>query len=100
MQLKQLARLADERWASKPSYLDKPREQPGPATIPRDPAAYVGQTEPDEKEGVRSGVESPADQTDTRSGAKADKKNPWAQERGGPSEGWQPKSWTPDAARR
>ncbi|OGM46899.1 hypothetical protein ABOM_004425 [Aspergillus bombycis] len=33
IQIKQLARLADERWASKPSYLDMPQtKQPAPAT--------------------------------------------------------------------
>ncbi|KAA6413796.1 MAG: NADH:ubiquinone subunit [Lasallia pustulata] len=43
-QLKQLARLADERWAAKPSFLDDPRKmaQAGPATLPRDSGGYEG----------------------------------------------------------
>ena len=43
LQLKQLAQLADERWASKASYLDAPKEtaQPAPATVARDPGGYT-----------------------------------------------------------
>ncbi|KAL9625105.1 MAG: hypothetical protein Q9160_000834 [Pyrenula sp. 1 TL-2023] len=93
--MKQLAQLADERWASKPSFLDKPRPQPAPITKPRDPGGYVGQTEPDDKEGVRSAVDTPAEGS-----AKPAKENPWAKNAAGPSEKWQPESWTPGASRR
>lgn len=95
MQLKQLARLADERWASKPSFLDKPKEQPRPATLPRDPGGWAEQTEPDEKEGVRNAVGTPAEIQET-----AKKDNPWKRQRGGPSEEWQPEAWTPKPVKR
>ena len=104
-QLKQLARLADERWASKPSFLDAPREtsQPQPATIPRDKGGYVGQTEPDEKEGVRNAVGGLGEIGDVeaiRSEKKGEKDNPWKQRRGNPGESWQPEAWTPGPLRR
>lgn len=42
--MKVLARLADERWKSKPSFLDKPkdgsRQQPGPGTLLEDKGGY------------------------------------------------------------
>ena len=83
LQLKQLAQLADERWVSKKSYLDAPKDtaQPAPATLPKDPGGYGGQTEPEEKQGVRSAIQSPYKQ-------------------GAPSENWQPESWQPGAAKR
>ena len=86
LQLKQLAQLADERWASKPSYLDAPKDtgQTAPATSPRDPGGYVGRSEPEEKQGVRSGI----------------KDNPYNVQRGGPGEKWQPESWQPGVAKR
>ena len=96
-QLKQLARLADERWASKPSFLDAPKDtaKPGPAMLPRDKGGYVGQTEPKEKEGVRNavgGVGEVENLTETTS----DKKNPWQTSRKGRAgEDWQPEAWTP-----
>lgn len=120
-QLKQLARLADERWASKPSYLDAPRQpqeqQPHPATkttgdtseMPASPAtatAFHNAVETPgrgevEKEATRpvkkDGAQNSRDEQSTVSGAK----NPWAaSDRSGPSEKWQPESWTPSASRR
>ncbi|KAL9108406.1 MAG: hypothetical protein Q9227_006867 [Pyrenula ochraceoflavens] len=95
IQLKQLAQLADERWASKPSFLDKPKTQPEPASKPHQPASLSGRTEPEKNEGVRNAVEPPAE-VETK--AKGD--NPWKIDRGGPSEGWQPEAWTPTGARR
>ncbi|KKY25075.1 hypothetical protein UCRPC4_g02132 [Phaeomoniella chlamydospora] len=94
-QMKQLARVADERWASKPSFLDKPRAQPAPATMPKDPRAFAPQTALNEKQGVRDAIEGPEKkrQADT-------KKNPWQQPRGVPGEGWQPEAWTPGAVKR
>ena len=91
-QMKQLARVADAKWASKPSFLDKPRPQPGPATLPRDPAGYVPQTEPEEKkEGVHNAVEG-----GSKPKRRTEEDKPWkTAQRGGPSEGWQPESWTP-----
>ena len=33
-------------------------------------------------------------------GSEVEKKNPWAREKRGPGEGYQPESWTPGSARR
>ncbi len=94
--LKHLAQLADERWASKPSFLDKPRAQPGLETVPRDPGGYAQQTEPDEKEGVRNAVGTPGEL-----GKKVKKgESPWKTRKGGPSEEFQPAAWSPGVARR
>ncbi|MCJ1371204.1 hypothetical protein MMC20_002419 [Loxospora ochrophaea] len=52
-QLKQLAALADQRWAEKPSFLDRPEEtrQRGPGTVPRDKGGYVEGREVDSSGG-------------------------------------------------
>ena len=107
-QLKHLARLADERWASKPSFLDSPKatSQPGPATLPRDPGGYVGQTEPDQNEGVRNAVGSLGEVSELEDPVKEGRKpakardNPWHLKGRNPGEGWQPESWTPGASKR
>jgi NADH dehydrogenase [ubiquinone] 1 alpha subcomplex assembly factor 2 len=97
-QLKYLAQQADERWASKPSFLDKPRGQPKPATMPKDPGGYAVQTEPDEKEGARSAVDTPPVEPEPPKSAKrADLRKQAGS--GGPSERWQPESWTPGSAK-
>ncbi|MCJ1257203.1 hypothetical protein MMC24_005028 [Lignoscripta atroalba] len=107
-QLKYLARLADDRWASKPSFLDAPKatSHPGPATLPRDPGGYAGQTEPDEKEGVRNAVggvgevgESETSSQEKRNRGKASD-SPWQVNRGNPGDGWQPEAWTPGPVKR
>ena len=102
IQLKQLARLADERWAAKPSLLDPP-PQPSkhePQTILRDKGGYVGQTEPKEKEGVRNHIAGASD-TDPSQGPEAvtkkERKSPWEVNRGSPGEEWQPQAWTPSS---
>jgi len=98
VQLKNLAQQADERWASKPSFLDKPLEQPKPATLPKDPGGYGPQTEPDEKEGVRSAVDTPVPDPEPPESMR--KPDPWKRAQGGgPSEKWQPASWTPGSAK-
>lgn len=106
LQLKQLARLADERWASKPSFLDDPRKlaQAGPATLPRDRGGYQGQTEEEGKEGVSSviggaqdivgGLEEKGMGKVGRGGERGD--NPWKKSGGqNPGADWQPDAWTP-----
>lgn len=95
--LKHLAVLADERWASKPSLLDRPNIQSGLGTVPRDPAGYAGQTELEEKEGVRSAVRTPGEIGQGK-GGKED--NPWKRQRGGPSEEFQPAAWSPGPVKR
>lgn len=113
-QMKQLAQQADERWNSVPSFLDSPeRQQPAPAIGVKDPGGYVQQTEPEQSEGVRSAVEGPEKVADASEGRPQDegrfrgatkekqaKENPWHKQQGGPSEGWQPQSWTPGAVSR
>ena len=103
-QIKHLARLADERWDSKPSYLDKPEtHQPGPATRTTNttlhPAEQHGQPAPSEPPhpGVSNAVRS--DEQAAAEGGQS-KEDPWAKARGGPSENWQPETWAPAAARR
>jgi NADH dehydrogenase [ubiquinone] 1 alpha subcomplex assembly factor 2 len=99
IQMKKLAQLADERWASKPSYLDKPQtQQPTPATRTSGPTVHPSESSgpPPDQPGVENAVESQVE------GTKKDKteKNPWARAPSGPGETWQPASWTPSAARR
>jgi len=100
---------ADERWASKPSLLDRPTVQPGLETIPRDPGGYAGKTEPAEKEGVRNAVGTP-EEIEEAKGGKGDNPwkrqkggkgdNPWKRQKGGPSEGFQPEAWSPGVVKR
>ena len=104
-QLKHLAKLADERWAAKPSFLDLPREtsQPGPGTVPRDRGGYEGQTEPGGKESI-GGSEDDARKISTdreeKSTPRKEKENPWKSKRGNAGEGWQPQAWTPGSSKR
>ena len=105
VELKQLAKLADERWAAKPSFLDAPREpsQYEPGTIPRDKGGYVGQTEADEKVEVKNhvvGVEGTQTMERPSRQGKTKKSNPWNVQRGTPGEEWQPEAWTPGSAKR
>jgi NADH dehydrogenase [ubiquinone] 1 alpha subcomplex assembly factor 2 len=109
IQIKQLAQLADMRWASKPSYLDKPQtKQPRPATRTSDatlnpPMGAVG--EGPKTHNAVSGAEAtkatgtmtPTPTPDVTPTAKED---PWAKARASDSENWQPESWTPSSSRR
>jgi NADH dehydrogenase [ubiquinone] 1 alpha subcomplex assembly factor 2 len=95
-QIKYLARLADERWASKPSFLDKPQEQRlGPAMQSSDPAYRADPTQTDNQAGFRSAIG-----TETELQHQGKRKNPWTRETGAPSEKWQPQSWTPEVTKR
>ena len=115
--MKQLAAEADERWKSIPSYLDSPKQQqPQPAIGVQDPGGYVGQTEPEQPEGVRSAVDDqekvdassegkPQDEGRFKGKTKEKKPKgpaPWDKLRpkGAPSENWQPQEWTPGVASR
>ncbi|KAA8649862.1 hypothetical protein EYZ11_005872 [Aspergillus tanneri] len=100
LQIKRLARLADERWASKPSYLDKPQTQhPMPATKTSDDTLN-----PPTRRTNSAPSQGGNDVTETENQAKdktpTAKEDPWAQTRGGPSENWQPDSWTPKTSQR
>jgi NADH dehydrogenase [ubiquinone] 1 alpha subcomplex assembly factor 2 len=116
--MKELAAEADERWTSKESFLDAPQQQqPGPAIGVRDPAGYAPMTEPEDKQGVSSGVEVEEKVGRAMEGEKVDEgrfrgetrerprereEAPWANQapKGSPGESWQPSSWTPGAAPR
>ncbi|KAI5359291.1 Putative NADH dehydrogenase [ubiquinone] 1 alpha subcomplex subunit 12 [Septoria linicola] len=115
--MKQLAAEADERWNSKPSFLDAPtRNQPQAATGLKDPGGYAPQTEPEAKQGVRSAVDEP-EKVEAASQGKQEgldegrfkgtktrdrKENPWEklQPKGNAGENWQPQGWTPAPAQR
>ncbi|PLB40087.1 uncharacterized protein BDW47DRAFT_5778 [Aspergillus candidus] len=119
MQIKQLARLADERWASKPSYLDKPATNATPAPATANPADAVTapaatpaapastpdapaaqESLPQQQTNPAAGTETKPKTDDTTTTTKKDK-DPWAAAgKGGPSEKWEPAPWTPSAARR
>ncbi|KAB8079220.1 hypothetical protein BDV29DRAFT_165125 [Aspergillus leporis] len=102
LQIKQLAKLADERWASKPSFLDMPNTQkPSPAT------QTTGATLNPSSLGInassaQSGVAVPTPKTkeESHSEAPAVKEDPWAKARGAPGEDWQPKPWAPKVSHR
>ena len=97
-EIKHLARLADERWAEKPSYLDKPQEQQtGPAMQASDPTYRNGPTHKEDRVGVKDAVGTAAELEEV---GKKKKKNPWTKALGGPSEKWQPESWTPGTPKR
>jgi NADH dehydrogenase [ubiquinone] 1 alpha subcomplex assembly factor 2 len=83
--IKRLAHLADERWASKSSFLEKPSDQPKPATAPKDPRADAGATKAEKQRGIESVVEIGAETAGVSKG-------------GGPRERWQPETWTPRPA--
>ena len=96
--IKELARLADERWASKPSFLDKPSEQPRPATAVQDQGGYVqSPEEAGREEEVKNTVQGSEMEDKQETTKWARKQNQWDQHRGGPSEDWQPRAWNPNA---
>jgi len=97
--LKQLARLADERWANKPSYLDRPRnQQPAPVTRSTDPTYPATAASREGQTTVRNDIDSP-DEAQERQ-RREEKEKPWTKQTGGPSEKWQPGSWAPTVSPR
>ena len=100
----QLARLADERWASKPSFMDRPRQgttqtMPVPATKLKHPGADThdaSQTGDPARHRVGHAAAGPTGVLG--SAGKTEGKNPWDINRGAPDEQWQPESWNPRAA--
>jgi NADH dehydrogenase [ubiquinone] 1 alpha subcomplex assembly factor 2 len=88
---KVLAAEADERWNKKESLISKPaekRQRLGSGGIEEQRVTE------DEVEHVRQGG--------SVEGARKERslENPWAKKGGGPSEGWQPETWTPGVAPR
>jgi NADH dehydrogenase [ubiquinone] 1 alpha subcomplex assembly factor 2 len=82
--IKKLARLVDERWESKSSFLEKPSDQSKPTIAPKDSRADTNPTKVEKEQGIESVVGSDP----TIGVPKGDS----------PSERWQPKTWTPRPA--
>ncbi|EAW10749.1 uncharacterized protein ACLA_052210 [Aspergillus clavatus NRRL 1] len=103
IQIKRLAQLADERWASKPSYLDKPQtQQPAPATNTSDATINPPKETAHQKQNqtTHNAVSGTGAVEQKRDGVPPAKEDPWAKARSANSEGWQPESWTPSSSSR
>lgn len=89
IELKRLAQAADERWASKPSVLDKPR-----TIVERLPGGDSAETEEisheRDEERQRKDPEEPREKQES----------PWKGARGNPGENWQPQTWAPGVLKR
>lgn len=113
IQLKHNARLADERWASKKRYIEKPAKQQeekverptiggeGQEAIQGDDALKMETANKD----VRSAVAGSAEQA--RQSGRTKELDPWEQERkkqketaANPGGTWQPEAWSPGVKRR
>ena len=81
--LKYLARAADERWAAKPSVLDKPPGSTAGALSENKEINPIGQVS--RLEGGQRLVEE----------RKKGKANPWKVRTGKAGEEWQPEAWSP-----
>jgi NADH dehydrogenase [ubiquinone] 1 alpha subcomplex assembly factor 2 len=97
-QLKHNAQLADERWASKPRYIERPKprtplsaRQEGAREQETASGAATAKTAMQENEGV-----------ETQRPSKETKENPWAQSDAGSNPGskWQPEGWVPGTLKR
>lgn len=99
-QIKELARLADERWASKPSFLDKPKTQsiptqPNNAALSETPASDV---HPESK--TRTSTPSEMTPSPETASTATHKENPWNNASdANPGEEWQPEAWSPNSKR-
>lgn len=96
LSIKRLARIADERWASKPSLLDGPELQQAPMEMKiGDPGGYA-QTMPKDELGVKNAVVGTQEMT------RGKKKDPRDETRrtGNPGDDWQPRAWDPNLGAR
>jgi NADH dehydrogenase [ubiquinone] 1 alpha subcomplex assembly factor 2 len=93
-QLKLLAKAADDRWAAKPSVLDKPRR--GNFELGVGEGEVVGTKEEVGGGKERGALEERGHEKDKLKG----KENPWKVNRGRAGEEWQPEAWTPDPGKR
>ena len=93
IQLKQRAQLADERWAAKPSVLDKPRRGNQELGVgDGEKEGTVGRRW-EEGKTTAAGEKVEKDQSE---GEKKERKDPWQhRDRGVPGQTWQPEAWTP-----
>jgi NADH dehydrogenase [ubiquinone] 1 alpha subcomplex assembly factor 2 len=101
-QIKQLAKLADERWASKASFLDKPKTQPGAVNQPAGPSLSHPIADTQAAQDAPASAAPPnvpkADPASTAPETK--KENPWAKaSQNNPGEEWQPEAWSPTSKR-
>ncbi|KAJ5109179.1 hypothetical protein N7456_005854 [Penicillium angulare] len=97
-QMKELARLADERWASKASYLDKPNTQQNTAGIESGSATTTESTTSAHTPSSHAQAPQPEP---TGPPPKIEKEvNPWAKSDKQTSGGeWQPDAWNPTSQR-
>lgn len=86
-ELKYLAQAADERWAAKPSVLDRPRRE----------ALQAGKGDNDIKADGANSVERKKQIWKETEDNEAQKRNPWRAKQGNPGERWQPEAWAPAA---
>lgn len=101
-QMKELARLADERWASKPSFLDKPKTQHQTPGIGAEPATTNANSGPVPVSADAPSSSTQAPQPDPTSTPPKTRKeeNPWAKaDRQAPGGNYQPESWSPTSKR-
>jgi len=107
--MKQLAARAEDRWKAQSSFLDHPnKQQPQPALQPRDPAGNVGQTEPEDKQGVRNVAGTEEEVKEAVAGEEHDKgrfkgdtkESSWMPKAGGLNQEQEPAPWAPKIARR
>jgi NADH dehydrogenase [ubiquinone] 1 alpha subcomplex assembly factor 2 len=94
--MKELARLADERWASKPSFLDKPKTQPAPQTN----NAAVNESSENAAQPVETQASAPETAQEPAPAVETPKENPWKNaSRDNPGAEWQPEAWSPSSKR-
>ena len=100
--LKRLARAADERWAAKPSVLDKPRRDNQELAIgDGDIKGTVGQQgETAEGRGLDPVERQEAIETKRQEGGAKGKENPWTVRQGKAGEDWKPEAWSPGPINR
>lgn len=98
-QLKILAKQADERWAAKPSVLDSPTatSQARSATLPLNRESAE---EPPKSDDQRSEEDATSEVVADPRALPKRKENPWATDRGGAGENWQPKAWSPETLKK
>ncbi|KAJ5781713.1 uncharacterized protein N7518_010196 [Penicillium psychrosexuale] len=93
-QIKQLARLADERWASKPSVLDKPKNHQQP------PTTQINEANLNQPANAAPAQTVPASTTSEPVPKTQKVENPWTKaNKTNPGEEWQPEAWTPSSKR-
>ncbi|KKK12128.1 hypothetical protein P175DRAFT_0470259 [Aspergillus ochraceoroseus IBT 24754] len=91
IQLNHLAQLANKRWESVPSLMDKP------ATKPQNPPTQPGDTTVGNASNAK---DIPETQNSAPGKQPSAKEDPFFRPKGAPSENWQPEPWTPSTSQR